>query len=492
MRLFSRLFGLFSMTEPQRDVVVAALMDTLGASAVLTAADETRGYTEDWRGRYRGEAACVALPSTTAQVGAIVRCCVALRVPVLAQGGNTSLCGGAVPDERRALPVIVNLQRMRSVRSLDAANNSMVVEAGCVLAAAQQVAADAGRLYPISLGAEGSCQIGGNIATNAGGTGVLRYGNTRENVLGLEVVLPNGEIWDGLSALRKNNTGFDLKHLFIGAEGTLGIVTAACLKLHPLPTAHATAWTTLRDPGAALELLALVQQAAGARLSAFEMINDAQLQLVLQQLPDRKPPLAARDPWLVLVELADTGASDALEEALQDVLQRALGRALVSDAVLATSEAQRAAFWQVRHSVSEANKKAGLGLTTDCAVPISAVPRFIDDATRAVREFIPGLTVLVVAHLGDGNAHFIPFMSFDAWNTLPDRDRTAAAIRRSVNDVAHRLGGTFSAEHGIGRTLLDEMLAYKPAVELEMMRTIKHAFDPLDLFNPGRLLPPRP
>jgi FAD/FMN-containing dehydrogenase len=471
--------------------LAAALVDTLGSSAVLTHAGDMNGYTEDWRGRYRGDAACVVLPSTTAQVAAVVRQCVAQRVPILAQGGNTSLCGGAVPQGDGEAPVVVNLQRMRAVRTLDAANNSMVVEAGCVLATVQQVAAAAGRLYPISLGAEGSCQIGGNIATNAGGTGVLRYGNTRENVLGLEVVLPDGAIWDGLSALRKNNTGFDLKHLFIGAEGTLGIVTAACLKLHPLPTAHAVAWTVPRDPDAALELLTLVQQAVGAHLSAFEMINDLQLELVLQQLPDRKRPLAAPHPWHVLIELADTGASGALDEALQDVLQRAVERDLVVDAALAKSEAQRAAFWQVRHSVSEANKKAGMGLTTDCAVPISAVPRFIDEATRAVRHFVPDMAVLVVAHLGDGNAHFIPFMSFDAWNGLPDREQTALAIKRSVNDVAHRLGGTFSAEHGIGRTLLGEMRAYKPAVELELMWSVKQALDPLGLFNPGRLLPPR-
>ena len=482
------------MTDRARRIATA-LTDLLGASSVLTEAHDVDGFTEDWRGRYRGAAACVVLPSSTAEVAAVVKACVAQRVPVIAQGGNTSLCGGAVPDADGEPPVIVNLQRMRAVRALDAANNSMVVEAGCVLAAVQEAAVAAGRLYPISLGAEGSCQIGGTIATNAGGTGVLRYGNTRENVLGLEVVLPDGSVWNGLGALRKNNTGFDLKQLFIGAEGTLGIVTAACLKLHPLPTAHALAWCAVRDPDAALELLALVQQAAGARLSAFEMIDALQLQLVLEQLPDRRAPLPGQHDWHVLIELADTGAADAvqgaLQDALQDVLQAALERGLVTDAALAASEAQRAAFWLVRHSVSEANKKAGVGLTTDCAVPISAVPRFIAEATRAVRAFVPDMEVLVVAHLGDGNAHFIPFLRFAAWEALSDRDATASAIKRSVNDVAHALGGTFSAEHGIGRTLLAEMAAYKTAVELELMRSIKQALDPHNLFNPGRLLPAR-
>ena len=478
------------MTDRSRRIATA-LSDSLGASAVLEQAHEVDGYTEDWRGRYRGPAACVVLPSSTAQVATVVQQCVAQRVPVIAQGGNTSLCGGATPDAAGEPPVIVNLQRMRAVRALDPANNSIVVEAGCVLAAVQDAAAAAGRLYPISLGAEGSCQIGGNIATNAGGTGVLRYGNTRENVLGLEVVLPDGAVWDGLSGLRKNNTGFDLKHLFIGAEGTLGIVTAACLKLHPLPTAHALAWCAVRDPDAALELLALVQSAAGSRLSAFEMLNAVQLQLVLEQLPDRRKPLAGEHAWHVLIELADTGAADAVQGALNDVLQSALERGIVTDGALAASETQRAAFWKVRHSVSEANKKAGVGLTTDCAVPISAVPRFIVEATRAVRGFVPDMDVLVVAHLGDGNAHLIPFLRFDAWERLPDRDATGVAIKRSVNDVAHALGGTFSAEHGVGRTLLGEMAAYKSAVELELMRSIKQALDPHNLFNPGRLLPAR-
>jgi FAD/FMN-containing dehydrogenase len=466
-----------------------ALTQALGADAILHSDADTAGYTEDWRGRYKGPALCVALPGNTQQVADIVRLCNAHATPVLPQGGNTSLCGGAVPDAAGKPPVIVNLARMRRVRRVDAANNSMEVEAGCVLATVHDAAAAEGRLYPISLGAEGSCQIGGTIATNAGGTGVLRYGNTRDNILGLEVVLPDGTIWNGLTALRKNNTGFDLKHLFIGAEGTMGIVTAAVLKLHPLPTAHAVAWMAPDSPQAALGILGLFQRACGSRLSAFEMIDSNQLDIVMAHVPGRKNPLAGAHPWHVLVELSDTGNGAELQDLLQQILEQASELGLLHDAVVASNDTQRAALWEVRHSVSEGNKKAGVGLTTDSAVPVSSVPRFIDEATAAVRRLVPGLPVLIVAHLGDGNVHFIPFFTFDAWNALPDRDTMAADIRRAVNDVADALGGTFSAEHGVGRTSLAEMAHYKSPVELAMMRALKSTFDPANLFNPGRLLP---
>lgn len=466
-----------------------ALTQALGQDAILHSQADTAGYTEDWRGRYKGPALCIALPGNTQQVSDIVRLCNQHATPVLPQGGNTSLCGGSVPSSDGKPPVIVNLSRMRKIRSVDAANNSMQVEAGCVLAAVQEAAATSGRLYPISLGAEGSCQIGGTIATNAGGTGVLRYGNTRDNILGLEVVLPDGRIWNGMTALRKNNTGFDLKHLFIGAEGTMGIVTAAVLKLHPLPTAHAVAWVAPDSPQAALDILGLFQRACGSRLSAFEMIDSNQLDVVMEHVPGRKNPLAGAHPWHVLVELSDTGDSAGLQDLLQQILEQASEQGLLHDAVVASNDTQRAALWEVRHSVSEGNKKAGVGLTTDSAVPVSSVPRFIQDATVAVRRLVPDLPVLIVAHLGDGNVHFIPFFTFDDWNALADRDAMAAAIRRAVNDVADALGGTFSAEHGVGRTSLAEMAHYKSPVELDMMRALKSTFDPSDLFNPGRLLP---
>ncbi|SIT15103.1 FAD-binding oxidoreductase [Achromobacter sp. MFA1 R4] len=466
-----------------------ALTQALGQDAILHSEADTAGYTEDWRGRYKGPALCVALPGSTQQVSDIVRLCNLHGTPLLPQGGNTSLCGGAVPAADGTPPVIVNLSRMRRIRGIDAANNSMQVEAGCVLATIQEAAAASGRLYPISLGAEGSCQIGGTIATNAGGTGVLRYGNTRDNILGLEVVLPDGRIWNGMTALRKNNTGFDLKHLFIGAEGTMGIVTAAVLKLHPLPTAHAVAWLAPDSPQAALDILGRFQDACGSRLSAFEMIDRNQLDVVMEHVPGRKNPLAGAHPWHVLVELSDTGDGAGLQDLLQQILEQASEQGLLHDAVVASNDTQRAALWEVRHSVSEGNKKAGVGLTTDSAVPVSSVPRFIDEATLAVRRLVPDLPVLIVAHLGDGNVHFIPFFTFAAWDALPDRDAMAAAIRRAVNDVADALGGTFSAEHGVGRTSLAEMAHYKSAVELDMMRALKATFDPSHLFNPGRLLP---
>jgi len=469
--------------------LISALKAELGPDAVMTAESDLEGYIEDWRGRYKAPAACVVQPSNTAQVASIVRLCAQHSVPILPQGGNTSLCGGSVPANEGVPPVIVNLSRMRRIRHVDAANGSMEVEAGCVLKVVQDAAAAQQRLYAVSLGAEGSCQIGGNLSTNAGGTGVLRYGNTRDNVLGLEVVLADGTIWNGLRALRKDNTGLDLKHLFIGTEGTLGIITAATLKLHPLPTDHALAWFAPVDPAAALKILGMFQAACGSLLAAFEMINRRQLELVIEHVPGRRNPLENLHEWHVLVELADTRGADEMAALMLQVLEQATDQGLLLDAVLASNETQRATLWEIRHSVSEANKKAGVGLTTDCAVPVSAVPTFIERGTRAVHAIVPGLDILVVAHLGDGNAHFIPFFTFDVWRGLADPASMAAAVRRCVNDVAHELGGTFSAEHGVGQTGLTEMARYKSAAELALMHTVKKALDPRNLFNPGRLLP---
>ena len=341
----------------------------------------------------------------------------------------------------------------------------------------------------MSLGAEGSCQIGGTLSTNAGGTSVLCYGNTRENVLGLEVVLADGTIWDGLRALRKDNTGIDLKHLFIGAEGTLGIITAAALKLHPLPTQHALAWFAPRDPAAAQQILGRFQNACGARLSAFEIMNRHQLDLVLANVPNRRNPLAHAHAWHVLVELSDTRDAEGLEAVLTQTLGEAIEQGLVEDAVIAANDTQRADLWEVRHSVSEANKKAAVGLTTDCAVPVSSVPEFIDAATRAVHAVVPGLDIAIVGHMGDGNVHFIPMFSFTAWAALADSASMADIMRACVNDVAARLSGTFSAEHGVGQTGLPLMQRYKAPAELALMRTVKAALDPNQLFNPGRLVP---
>jgi len=470
--------------------LVSQLQALLGSHAVLTGEADVAPHATDWRGRYRGNASCVVLPGSTEEVAAIVRACAGHAVPIVAQGGNTSLCEGAVPRSGEPPSVVINLQRMRRVRAIDVANNSIEVEAGCVLAQVQQAAAEHGRLYPVSLGAEGSCQIGGNIATNAGGTGVLRYGNTRENVLGLEAVLADGRVWDGLYRLRKNNTGFDLKHLFVGSEGTLGVITAATLKLHPLPTAHAVAWMALASPRAALAMLGRFQQRCAGVLSAFEMMNDVELRIVLDHVPGRRAPVQASHPWHVLVELADTGGEDALGAVLHEVVAAGLDSGEVADAAIASSGRQRADIWEVRHSVSEGNKKAGMGINTDCAVPVSAVPEFIERATRATHAILPGVPVIVVAHLGDGNVHFIPLASFAQWRAFGDADAVSHQVKQAVNEVAHALGGTFSAEHGIGQQLTNEMALFKPPVEIDLMRGIKQLLDPGNLFNPGRLLPP--
>ena len=471
------------------------MLDTLsaivGPLGILSSTADMAPFLEDWRGRYRGEALCVVFPSTAEQVAAVVRACSEASAPVLAQGGNTSLCGGAVPSAYGPRPVIVGLQRLRRIRAVDSVNDAITVDAGCVLASVQAAAAEHGRLYAVSLGAEGSCQIGGTIATNAGGTGVLRYGNTRDNVLGLEVVLPDGTLWNGLTALRKNNTGYDLKHLFIGSEGTLGIVTGAVLKLHPLPTARSVAWLSVADPQGALDVLGLFRASCGSRLSAFELMNALQAALVVKHVPGRRIPVAG-EGWHALVELSDTSEAASLDAAMEGVLDEAFTRGLVADAVVGASEAQRDAMWAFRHSVSEANRKEGVGLTSDTAVPISAVPAFIAAATTAVRAIVPELPVVVVAHMGDGNVHFIPFFGFAQWEAVADRAAMETRIRNAVDDIAAALGGTFSAEHGVGVTHLPDMARYKPPVELVLMQTVRHALDPRGLFNPGRLVPPAP
>lgn len=469
--------------------LIRRLTVELGSDAVLTAASDVGGFIEDFRGRYKADALCVVQPATTEQVSFVVRACAESGTPVLPQGGNTSLCGGAVPSADGARPVIVSLARMRRIRHVDAANGSIEVEAGCILKTVQDAAAAVQRLYPVSLGAEGSCQIGGTLSTNAGGTSVLRYGNTRENVLGLEVVLADGSVWNGLRGLRKDNTGIDLKQVFIGAEGTLGIITAATLKLHPLPTHQSLAWFAPVDPEAALRILGMFQESCGSSLSAYELMNARQLELVVEHVQNRRSPLAGRHEWHVLVELSNTRGAAGMDEVLLQTLEQATEAGLIEDAIVASSDTQRASLWEIRHSVTEANKKAGVGLTTDCAVPVSAVPAFIASASRAVREIVPGMDLVIVGHMGDGNVHFIPMFSFDEWRALPDSSATATALRHRVNDVAYELGGTFSAEHGVGQTGLPEMAHYKSDIELTLMRAIKQALDPKNLMNPGRLVP---
>ncbi len=467
------------------------LRDCVGAAHVLTAPADVAPFVEDWRGRYRGEVLAVVLPASTAEVSAAVRACAAAGVPVLPQGGNTGMVAAATPVGARVAagtaPVIVALRRMNRIREIDPVGNTLVAEAGCVLQAVQQAADEHGRLYPVSLGAEGSCLIGGNVATNAGGTGVVKYGGTREQVLGLEAVLPDGRVWDGLRTLRKDNTGYALKHLFVGSEGTLGIVTAVALRLHPKPAVAASAWLTLDSVDDALHCLVQLQACAGDRIAAYELLNRAQLEAVVRHQPGARLPVDREAPYAVLLELTDTYARADLDGLLEEALGALAESGRLREVAIAASQAQRAAFWQIRHGVTDANRKAGMGLTSDVAVPVKSVPRFVDEATRAVQARWPQLEIVLVAHMGDGNVHFIPRFSFDDWAALGDQKRVATEVRALVHDVAVALGGTFSAEHGVGYVLVDEMQRLRPAIELELMRSLRAAIDPRRSFNPGKL-----
>ena len=468
--------------------LLADLVRIVGETGVLSEPQELAPFLTDARGRYTGDALHLVRPRSVEEVAAVVSSCIERGAPIQPQGGNTSLCGGSVPFAG-GRGVILSLSRMRRIREIDVSNNSITVEAGCVLAEVQRAAVDAGRFYPVSLGAEGSCQIGGNIATNAGGTGVLRYGNTRENVLGLEVVLPNATVWHGLRGLRKDNTGFDLKHLFIGSEGLLGIITAATLKLHPLNTRHIAAWLAPVSIEAAVELLALFQSALGPQLTAFEIMNAAQLQIVLKHASDRQSPLDPALPWHILAELGDAADEAGPRAKLEHLLQAAISSGLLSDAAVASNETQRAAMWTIRHGVTEANRKSGRGIAHDIAVPVSQIPEFLRRVSPALEQKFAGIQIVIVGHLGDGNLHFVPMFANDAWNAFPDPDAVTDEVHRLSYGVATELGGTFSAEHGVGQYLIAEMQRYKSEVELSLMRSIKHALDPRGLFNPAKVIP---
>ena len=474
----------------------ATLLDELrqliGAPHVLTDPMDVAPFVEDWRGRYRGEVVAVVQPASTPEVAAVVQACARAGVKVVPQGGHTSMVGGATPVGARldngTAPVVVSMRRMNRIRDIDAVGNTLIAEAGCILQTLQEAADQQGRLYGVTFGAQGSCQIGGNVSTNAGGTGVLKYGNTREQVLGLEVVLPDGRIWNGLRTLRKDNTGYHLKHLFIGGEGTLGIVTAVALRLHPKPARTSTAWLTFDSVENALTCLAEFQSVAGDRIAGYELLNQAQLQAVLATFPDVRLPVDPEAPYAVLIELSDTYIKADLEGLLQDVLSGLTERGLLRDAAMATTEAQRAAFWHIRHSISESNRKVGMGLSTDVAVPVKSLAIFIDQASRAVQARWPELVIVLVAHMGDGNVHFIPRFSFEQWKRFANPTEVADAVRAVVHDVAVSLGGTFSAEHGVGHVLVDELVRLRSPLELELMHRIRAVLDPQDLMNPGKLL----
>jgi FAD/FMN-containing dehydrogenase len=464
--------------------LIEQLVAIVGAGNVLTAADDMYPYLGDWRGRYRGAARCVVRPGTTPEVSAVVRACSQAGVAMVPQGGNTSHCGASVPDNSGEA-VLISLSRMNKIRVLDPANNTVTVEAGCVLQTLQDATFEAGRLFPLSLAAEGSCQIGGNLSTNAGGVQVLRYGNTRELTLGLEVVLPSGEIWNGLRGLRKDNTGYDLKQLFIGAEGTLGIITAAVMKLFPLPQAMATAWLAIESPYAAVRLLNDLQSAFGAMLTACELVSDISLGMVLKHIHGAQSPLSA-SPWYLLVELSGTGEEGGLRAVLEDFLEQALESGSISDAVLAQSGEQAKRLWALRENISEAQKIEGISIKHDISVPVSRVGEFVERADAALQRAFPGIRIVAFGHVGDGNLHYN--------QSRPEAGENAAFIASQpqvneiVHDIVHELGGSISAEHGIGQLKREEILRYKSPLEMEMMRAIKRAFDPQGLMNPGKVL----
>ena len=465
--------------------VLEALKQAVGPSGWLQAPADIAPYLDDERQLFHGRTALLLRPATTAQCAEVVSICAAAGTGIVPQGGNTGYVGGAVPDPT-GTQILVSLSRMDRIRAVDPINYTMTVEAGCILSRVQQAAAEVDRLFPLSLAAEGSCQIGGNLSSNAGGTAVLRYGNARDLVLGIEVVLPDGRIWDGLRSLRKNNTGYDLKQLFVGAEGTLGIITAAVLKLYPQARESCTCLAAVRDIDAALDLLTRLRSASGDRVASFEYLHRSCIELVLEHVPGIIDPMGGPYEHYVLLE-TDAGSADgSAQQAAETALEAALEQASVLDAVVAGSSAQAEALWQLRESIPEAQKRAGACIKHDVSVPVSRLPEFLQRATELCQTRVEGIRVAPFGHLGDGNIHFnlSPPPGYEP-AALLDR---APELTRQVHDLAVALSGSFSAEHGIGLLKKGELTRYCGALELELMRRVKAALDPQGIMNPGKLL----
>jgi FAD/FMN-containing dehydrogenase len=458
------------------------------AGRLLTDPADKAPFLTDWRHKWTGHALAVAQPDSTADVAAVLRWCHERRVAVVPQGGNTGLSGGATPDAG-GRAIVLSTARLNRVRAVDPVSMTLTAEAGVTLQQVQEAAAAAGRLFPLSLAAQGTCTIGGNLATNAGGVQVLRYGNARALCLGLEVVTATGAVWDGMRALRKDNTGYDLRDLFIGSEGTLGVITAAVLQLFPRPAAQVAAFVAVPSPAAALALLSRAQQRLGPALTAFELVSDTCLGLVERHVPAARRPLAEASPWYVLMELSDARGEAEAVESFESVLEAALEQGDATDAAVSASVAQFRSLWALREDISEAQGAEGPTIKHDIALPIVRIPEFIAATDASLGRHFPGLRMVVFGHLGDGNLHY---------NLSPPAggiDKAAfaaleAPVNRLVHDAVHAHGGSISAEHGLGLLRRDESARYKSAVELQLMRAIKHALDPLDLMNPGKLLAP--
>jgi FAD/FMN-containing dehydrogenase len=459
--------------------------DQVGANYVLTDAADTAAYLTDWRRRFTGNALAVVKPGSAEEVAAIVRLCRDFRVPVVPQGGNTGLVLGSVPDQSGSA-IVLSLTRLNRIRAIDTVNNTMTVEAGCVLENIQNAATEADRLFPLSLAAEGSCTIGGNLSTNAGGTAVLRYGNTRDLCLGLEVVTPQGDIWNGLRGLRKDNTGYDLRDLFIGAEGTLGIITAAVLKLFPQPKAQLTSFAAMQTPEDALKLLAIAQAQCGPTLTGFELMSDFCLQLVARHFPQMRPPFPQPYPQYVLLELSDNESEQHATNMLENVITSALEQDVIQDAIVAASIGQSKSLWQLREHIPLAQAEEGKNIKHDVSVPISSIGDFIRATDVLLQNDFPGCRMVTFGHLGDGNLHYnVSPPVNEANDALISRQ---ADVNRVVHDSVHRFGGSISAEHGLGALKRDEIRSYKSDIEMNMMQALKHALDPLNLMNPGKVV----
>ncbi|HWJ07182.1 MAG TPA: FAD-binding oxidoreductase [Steroidobacteraceae bacterium] len=475
------------MPVPPSTATLDRIRQALGPGGTLEAPDAVDKYLSDFRGLYRGRTPLVACPRDTAEVSAVLAICHDAGVGVVPHGGNTSYCGGATPSDA-GNEIVLSLHRMNRVRALDAANHSIVVEAGCVLADVQAAALAADRYFPLSLGSEGSCQIGGNLSTNAGGLAAVRYGVARDLVLGLEVVLADGSVLHGLSSLRKDNTGYDLRHLFVGAEGTLGVITAASLKLFPVPRTVETAFLAVPDMRAAVALLARLREATGDCVTSFEYLPRIAVEFATRHVPGVSDPLGTAQPAYVLCEVATARQDPTLRDLLEAALSAALDEGLVLDATIAASGAQRDALWKLRESVPEAQRHEGASIKHDVSVPVAALPEFVDRASAAVAQVAPRARLVAYGHVGDGNLHFN--LSEPAGST----DRAAflalqEAVNTAVHDCVHAFGGSISAEHGIGRLKRDLLQRYEDPVAYASMRAIKQALDPRNILNPGKLFP---
>jgi FAD/FMN-containing dehydrogenase len=470
--------------KPTQDIL-ARLKEITGEKGFLTDEVDMAPYLQERRELFAGRAAAVLRPSSVEEVSAIMRIAHEAGIAVVPQGGNTGLVGGQMPDQSGDA-IVLSLSRMNQVRAIDAVNNTLTVDAGVTLAAAQEAAASGDRLFPLSLASEGTCQIGGVLSTNAGGTQVLRYGNARDLVLGLEVVLANGDIWNGLTGLRKDNTGYDLKQLFLGSEGTLGIITGAVLKLFPRPQAVSTAFAAVPDVASAVMLLRIADAVSGGQVSTFELVPRIGIEFVMRHLEGGSDPLPDPAPWYVLIEMTAGTKAARLTEVMEASLSEGFEQNLVSDAVIAQSEAQRADFWRLRESLSDVQRAEGGSIKHDVSVSLSRIADFIEAATEAVSARLPGIRPVPFGHIGDGNVHF-------NLSQPEDMDKQAFLdlwdeMNAIVHGIVREMGGSISAEHGVGQLKRDEIAATKSPVEMEMMRTLKKAIDPKGILNPGKVV----